>query len=172
MTEAERFWARVECGAEDECWEWTEGRWHFGHGRVRFDGRQERAHRVAWRLAHERPIPDGLCVLHRCDNPPCCNPVHLFLGTQGDNMADMARKGRSMHSERNHRGKLTAKQVTEIRKLYAVGDVSQKELAARYGVTQPSIGAILLGKTWTRLPGFEPIRRGRGKRPVRAKTAA
>lgn len=89
MTPA-RFWAKVDRG--DDCWEWTGIKDPNGYGRCGMFG-ETLAHRVAWKLTREA-IPGGLFVLHRCDNPPCCNPDHLFLGTQADNIADMDHKGR------------------------------------------------------------------------------
>ena len=96
------FWTRVEIGAVDECWPWTGPRFHFGHGAAWVKGRQYRSHRFVWE-ATRGPIPDGLCVLHRCDNPPCCNPMHLFLGTKADNSHDRHAKGRTARGERNGR---------------------------------------------------------------------
>lgn len=90
-TLAERLWARVERRGPGECWEWTAHRLPKGYGVF---GPGVVAHRVAWEVAHG-PIPDGLHVLHTCDNPPCCNPGHLRLGTPQDNVDDMMRKGRS-----------------------------------------------------------------------------
>jgi HNH endonuclease len=93
-TLAERFWAKVDRSAgPDGCWPWTGARFWFGHGAIKIDGRPWGAHRIAWELTNG-PIPDGLQANHRCDNPPCCNPAHLFLGTQLDNVRDMDAKGR------------------------------------------------------------------------------
>jgi hypothetical protein len=87
------FWKNVNRNTRPgECWIWYEGRRHHGYGRI--GSLQEGAHRVAWELTNG-PIPDGLDVLHKCDNPPCVNPDHLFLGDQEANMNDMAAKGRA-----------------------------------------------------------------------------
>lgn len=120
-----------------------------------------RAHRFAYALAHG-PIPEGLHVLHRCDNPPCCNPDHLFLGTHADNVADMIAKGRNAKGERsgarrhpesvargekNGHAKLTAAQVAEIRATpRKIG--TQHALALRFGVSDATISMIVNGKVW------------------------
>ena len=90
----ERFWAKVE--KTDWCWIWTGARSQFGYGNLTTNGKQENAHRVSWEI-HFGPIPDGMRVLHACDNPPCVRPFHLFLGTQKDNNRDRETKGRGNH---------------------------------------------------------------------------
>ena len=108
------------------------------------------AHRVSWELANG-PIPSGMCVLHRCDNPPCVNPVHLFLGTQHDNVIDMIAKGRKNPAcgENHGRAKLTAAAVREIRERGLTE--SQQSLARLHGVSQVAISHVLLRKSWKHL---------------------
>lgn len=146
----ERFWPKVRGGAPDECWEWQASRTPGGYGRIGCGDRVggwAAAHRVSWEL-HHGPIPSGLLVLHRCDNPPCVNPAHLFLGTHADNGADRDAKGRrnDARGERHASARLTVEQVREIRA--QLGDVPKKELARRYGVRYQSIQAIASGKSW------------------------
>lgn len=92
---AERFWQRVTVGPEDQCWEWQGPFNHYGYGLIGDAlGTPQRAHRVSYEI-HKGPIPDGLVVMHSCDNPPCVNPAHLSVGTVADNNWDRARKGRT-----------------------------------------------------------------------------
>ncbi len=95
---AERFWPKVDKRGDDECWEWTGGRHPSGYGQIWIGGKYGShiyAHRASWEINGHK-IPDGMCVLHHCDNPPCVNPAHLFIGTQADNMRDKQAKGRTL----------------------------------------------------------------------------
>jgi hypothetical protein len=141
-TPEERFQEKL--GAQDPasgCVEWMAGRDRYGYGRVSFEGRDVGSHRLAW-ILKRGPIPEGMCVLHSCDNPACCNEDHLFLGTNADNSADMALKGR------HGRAKLTAKDIPEIRKRLAMGD-SLIRIGADFGVNRGSIHQIKTGKCWS-----------------------
>ncbi len=130
------------------CIVWS-GTLHEGYGQLVVSRTSYRAHRVAWELVHG-PIPEEMLVCHHCDNPPCVNEKHLFLGTNDDNIADRDAKGRraDTHGSRNPYAKLTESQVVEIRntpKRYGVGLV----LAARFGVCVSRIYNIRARRSWT-----------------------
>lgn len=92
---SDRIWSRVDQESDpDGCWEWTSTRSVQGYGIITYTRLNFMAHRVVWELTNNRAIPDDMVICHKCDNPPCCRPDHLFLGTQADNMADMRAKGR------------------------------------------------------------------------------
>jgi len=134
------------------CWLWTAALDKDGYGKLRVGDRKLLAHRASWAI-HNGPIPEGMCVLHRCDVKLCVNPAHLFLGTQADNMRDMTIKGRGVQhpappGEGHHFAKLTDAKVVEIRTLYAMGGVSQRALAKRFGVAYSSISDVLSRKHW------------------------
>jgi hypothetical protein len=114
------------------------------------------AHRYSWNL-HNGPIPDGLEVLHKCDNPSCVRPSHLFLGTQRENVYDMIKKGRqatgskvSVQGEKHGRSILTADNVLAIRELVASGN-SQTSVARLFGVSRFAVSTIVLRKRWAHL---------------------
>jgi len=144
----DRFWAKVDRRGPDECWPWMGAKWQSGYGIVRIEERRFRVHRVAYALA-KGLIPDGLHVLHLCDNPPCCNPAHLFLGTHAENMADMGAKGRQRGpaGENHHRAKLTVADVHTIRE-WAPAGWSQRDLADAFGVSRTIIGRVLRRQIW------------------------
>ena len=148
---AERLRRFVTRGEPADCWEFTGCRLR-GYGQLGVEGVPKLTHRIAWEEAHG-PIPDGLWVLHHCDNPPCCNPAHLYLGTHADNMRDMAERGRDpggcYFGEMNAKAKLTTAEVAEVRAL-AAGGVTQREIAIRFGVTQAGVSLIVRRKTRTR----------------------
>lgn len=150
---AERFWEKVEVGPADSCWCWEGGKNPLGYGKLNIRHVGWRlAHRVAWELTCG-VIPDGLCVLHSCDNPPCCNPSHLRLGTRRDNSNDKVARHRQSYirGEKCTNAKLTEKQVLEIRRVYATGGIKQIELARRLGVGKTLIGYIVNHKAWKHL---------------------
>lgn len=147
----ERFFAKVAIG--DGCWHWRGSRKGSGYGAFRLNGRMETAHRVAWLLAHGA-IPSGTgyhgtCVLHRCDNRLCVRPSHLFLGTNAENAADKAAKGRAYVApgSLNARAKLTESDVVRIRERRRNGALL-RTLAADFGVSMAKISQIALGRCW------------------------
>lgn len=136
-------------GRVDVCWEWTGSTAPGGYGQTTSDGNPTRVHRLVYRSYVGR-IPKGLWVLHRCDNPRCCNPAHLFLGTPLDNVRDMMAKGRDRRprGEEHPHAKLTADQVREIRARHAAGGVTFAQLGREYGLHYVSVSAIVKGKKW------------------------
>jgi len=150
-TREERYRAKVIVNDEG-CWDWTGTRSDFGYGLLftgpRGASRGEAAHRISWEI-HVGPIPNGLNVLHHCDNPPCTRPDHLFLGTQADNVRDRDRKGRqrSLHGEAVPNSKLTSDQVVRMRHRRAEG-AKLRELEIEFGVTKGIISAICRRKLW------------------------
>jgi hypothetical protein len=145
----ERFWKKVVVGPW--CWLWVGPTYrNSGYGCLNVLGKMLLSHRMSWVMAFGS-IPSGMCVLHRCDNRPCVNPSHLFLGTKSDNMKDMMAKGRYVRSgfpgELNPSAKLTASQVAEIRTRLASGETKAAQ-ARRYGVCHSTISLISSGMTW------------------------
>jgi hypothetical protein len=146
-----RFWSKVDRRGPDECWEWQASRYKKGYGffrrRAHKAGRKGdcmQSHRMTWELVNGA-IPEGRLVCHTCDNPPCCNPSHLFLGDNDANMRDMVIKGRS-HAQRPK--KLVREQVVEIRRAYRAGEATQQQLADRFGVTQRRISQLMCRPDW------------------------
>lgn len=126
------------------CWIWRAAISWNGYGFFKIARKMVGAHRASWTMFRGK-IPDGMMILHKCDNPPCVNPGHLFVGTQRDNHRDMVLKGRGINGEKNGRHKLNRLQVSIIRK---TAGVSQQYLADLFGVSQAAISSIQRGKTW------------------------
>jgi len=149
-------WSRVRQLNDDECWEWCGWRDAKGYGRLTHGPKRNlHAHRVAFQLANNVTLPHERYVLHRCDNPPCCNPSHLFEGTHLDNMLDMDAKGRARRGnprpgEKHHGARLTDQDVLFIREARKNG-VSPYKLASDFGVSYPSIYAIVKRKRWSHI---------------------
>lgn len=145
----------------DGCWTWNQARSRKGYGHITFRRKSYQSHRLSYQIFRQQ-IPAGLCVLHRCDNPPCCNPAHLFLGTQADNIRDAISKGRldpaansrkAMAWLRLRRGslspsaKLTEPDVRRIRNECLIPG-QQARLAKEYGVDVSTIRLLVKRKTW------------------------
>jgi len=142
-----RFWRKIAVGAPDACWPWVLRTDSDGYGRIKRDGRFIGAHRAAYELHYGESVA-GKFVCHRCDNPRCCNPGHLFLGTHQDNMADRNAKGRTASGTQNGRAKLNWQIVRAIRAAYTPRKVGASRLAARFGVNRCVVEDIVYGKTW------------------------
>ena len=154
------FWSCVDRREADACWSWTGTRGRHGYGRFftrkRFDVRAKgAAHRIAYELTHG-PIAPGLYVCHRCDNPPCCNPAHLFLGTHAENMRDKLEKGRQPWGEACRAAKLSSGDAPWIRWAAAYSGSSHESIAAVYGVSRRAVGMLIAGDTWARAPKVLP----------------
>lgn len=141
----------------ESCWIWT-ARINKGYGQYQENGRPIAAHRYSWTHFYGE-IPDGIFVCHKCNNPKCVNPKHLFLGTHKENMLDMIRKGRGKNNfslipkrgEEHPRAKLTDEDIVTIRRIYkprTQGNYSQNGIAKMYGVDKTTIRDIISGKRW------------------------
>lgn len=149
-TPEQRFWSHVSI-VSGECWRWRGGK-RGQYGVFFYQGKREGAHRVSF-IINFGPIPRDRDVLHRCDNPLCVNPDHLFLGTHAENMHDMKAKGRAKApcGDKANAGKLNTEQVRQIREYLKMG-LSQRTIADFYGVSSAAISNIHTGTTWNHLP--------------------
>ena len=143
MTLAQRFWSKVDSAPSECCWEWTAGKDKDGYGRFRLNKQLSLAHRLAYTLT-KGEIPNGLIMRHTCDNPACCNPGHLILGTHADNMADKVQRNRQAKGEKHYASKLTATQVIEVYN----SSLKQDEIAKLYNIDQTTVSKIKLKKKW------------------------
>lgn len=162
----EQFWSKVDrSGGPDACWPWTGARASGGYGQMSLEPRRGSpkvgAHRFAL-IAVGHIIPSGALVCHHCDSPPCCNPAHLFVGTQFDNMRDMVAKGRQVNpvfrGEMNSSAKITENDARLIRALRRNG-LPYKDIAARFGISRQQASAIVLRRKWAHVSDETEVRR-------------
>ena len=148
MTDLQReqhFWNRVN--KDGDCWEWTGGTCKDGYGKTMYQKKHMKTHRVAFLLANGYLPP---LVMHKCDNPPCCNPTHLSPGTVKDNVQDSLRKGRQdRKGEQSRNHKLKAGEVWLVRRLWDSGLLRQKDIAKMFRMTRSGIASITQGIRWT-----------------------
>ena len=138
-------------GGPSACWPWKASVDKNGYGYIRWDGRRaQKAHRVAWMISTGKSVPRGQCVLHTCDSPGCCNPKHLWLGTNKDNAQDKVVKGRQARGASNGAVQLTESEVFWIRRLVQ-GGVSRVSVAKKTGVSKSCVDKIVTRKTWKHL---------------------
>lgn len=155
---AERFWSKVDRRGDAECWPWrgatTDAAFGYGYLGVTRGQSQLRAHRVSWEL-HFGPVPAGLVVCHHCDNPPCVNPAHLFIGDRADNNRDRGQKGRggNLRGERGGNARLTTDQVRTIRHLVSEGSRMHRDIASDFGISATTMSRIVNRHTWQSLGG-------------------
>lgn len=148
-TDADRLWPRVEKRGEDECWPYAGTRTAAGYGKVHIGhGAWVRAHRLAWIVTNGQ-IPAEMEVCHECDNPPCCNPRHLFLGTHADNMADMSLKGRANVAvgSAHYKAVINEDIAREIRAAVSAGE-TQLAVAKRLGISKNIVHQVVHNVTW------------------------
>lgn len=143
----DRFFCKVK--KSFSCWIFTGHLNNKGYGYFAVDGKKILAHRFSFEL-HKKRVPVGLCVLHRCDVPPCVNPSHLFLGTKKDNTQDMFSKGRNItvRGEENGKSKLSSLLIKKMRRAYSSGNYTQRGLARDFGISHTTAWMVLNNKTW------------------------
>lgn len=144
-----RFRKFIKTDLDSGCLVWQGSRHRQGYGQFRYLGERWLSHRVAWQL-HHGDIPKGMCVLHKCDNPPCVNIDHLFIGTARDNARDRDAKGRHHNpaGEAHYRAGITEKEVIRMRALYESGECTQKDLCEEFGITCPHVWLVVNRKSW------------------------
>lgn len=144
-----RFWSKIT--KTTSCWIFNGCQSEKGYGLFRFDGKSQRAHRVAWMLTQGK-IPKNKLIMHKCDNPPCVNPKHLTIGTPRENSSDMVSKMRQCYGEKKAK-KLTREKVIKIKTLVRFGTLPHKEIAQMFGISKKYIWAIASGKVWKHIGG-------------------
>ena len=146
VTHEQLFWLHVDKGGPNGCWIWTRYRQRQGYGWVCVQQKYYLAHRLAWEFVNG-PVPDGLFVLHKCDNPPCVNPDHMFLGDHQANCDDKIRKGRIALGERVKRVVLNESKVRRIRELRGNG-LNYEEIGRRLACNGAVVRNVCIGKFW------------------------
>lgn len=162
LTPKQRFYRYIETDPNTGCWEFIGTRNKRGYGVFTFENKKVPAHRFSYQI-HVGNIPEGRLVLHKCDNPPCVNPEHLFIGTQFDNMRDMVQKGRNANTKgtNNPRASIYDDSVIQIRDLWDTG-ASIKEIAIHFMIPKSTVRNIISNVTWKHLPRCKRLPSNRG----------
>lgn len=143
-----RFWAKVDRKGPDDCWQWLGALFQdSGYGQFRIPANNLRAHRVCWEISYGAQIPQGMHICHTCDNPPCVNPGHLFVGTNNENVADKIQKGRQPIGTAHGQSKLTNDQIKVIR----ASTKTWTELMREFGVCRSTIWRVVRRVNWKHL---------------------
>ena len=158
-SDKKRFWNKVDKLGADDCWEWQACKSSYGYGQLNLSGKIQYAHRISWELANKQDIPKNMDICHRCDNPPCVNPSHLFLGTRADNQRDSWNKGRNSNTgQNNSKSVLTNEQVILFKRHIAEAefDRGDKKLfcifwGKKFGVNYHTLESIMFGYNWTHI---------------------
>ena len=143
----DRIYDNIKEDDETGCFIWQKSKDSWGYGHIRIHGKLHKTHRIMYE-EYVGEIPEGMKVCHRCDTPSCCNPDHLFLGTDADNMRDRDNKDRQARGESHGTSKLTEEDVKSIKELLSEGDLKQHELSAIFNVGSDVISRINTGKAW------------------------
>lgn len=145
-----RFWEKVDRKGKEECWEWQKDQTDYGYGRMSVDNQVFLANRLSYIINHEEH-PGEEFVLHKCDNPPCVNPHHLYLGDYSDNIKDAYERGRreSLSGNNSPIAKINSEDAEEIRKMYDGSEMTQKEIGDIYGITARQVSSIVNDEVWT-----------------------
>lgn len=167
----DRLWSKINIRGNNECWEWTAAKSKAGYGMITIDYISKCAHRIVWEVHNQMDIPKKGVICHSCDNRGCCNPYHLFLGSQSDNIKDAANKGRMVRGEKHARSTLTENDIREIRRLGIEDKLTKTEIAKKFDVSRNTITDVILKKTWKHVdPDWEsPERKIRGQTHQNAK---
>lgn len=148
----ERFWRGVDKRGQDECWEWQKCRTKGGYGVMNVRRKILHCNRIGWTIENGR-IPDGMIICHKCDNPSCCNPNHLFVGTDLDNCRDREMKGRGHDRTGGNHGRATTNEhaVILMRQIYSSGKYTHKKIAEMFKIKHSAVSDIMLRRCWNHI---------------------
>ena len=151
MKTLNEFWKKIDVKNAEDCWNWLGAINKDGYGRPRFKGQLIYSHRLSLQYSEPNLDLTGKVVMHICDNPKCCNPKHLLVGTHADNQSDKFKKNRQAKGEKNGMSLLTKEKVLEAREKYKKGDITYKKLAEEYKVCKDTMQKAIRGINWKHL---------------------